>query len=110
MDSKLALLHSVLDPIKSHVHGFGSSDLGALVGKSVCGGLIGGDAGGAGLFVAHGFEDVAHVCCFLAVVVRKRALVSASDAAAMTFFMILLSKWTGPLGLRRSGGSSLRPS
>ena len=39
-----------------------------LVGKSVCGGVIGGDAGGSGLFVAHGFEYVAHVCCFLAIV------------------------------------------
>ena len=40
MYSKFAVFHSVLDPVETHVHCFGSPDFGATVGESICGGVV----------------------------------------------------------------------
>ena len=53
VDSKLVLGDSVLDPEESHVHGLGSPDLGSLVGKSICSGVVCGDSCGFCLLSSH---------------------------------------------------------
>jgi hypothetical protein len=91
MHCQLPLFDSVLDPVESHVHSFRVFDFGAFVGKAIsCGVVGGGEPGGAWLGIFKFFEDLADVGHFLAIV-WKRAPVSASDADAITFFMMWLS-------------------
>ncbi len=45
VDFELFLGYSVLDPEESHVHGFGSSNLGPFVGKTICCGVVSGYSG-----------------------------------------------------------------
>jgi hypothetical protein len=49
-------LDSVLDPVEAHARGFGGLDFGALVGKSLCCGVVGDKACGTVLVVAE-FEE-----------------------------------------------------
>jgi hypothetical protein len=67
VDLELALCYSVLYPVESHVHGFGSSDFGPFVGEFVCCGVVCSDSGGFELFSSDFFEDIADVCGFLAI-------------------------------------------
>ena len=68
VDFELSLGYSVLDPVESHVHCLGSLDFDALVGKSIGCGVVSGDSSGCSLFSSHFSKDIAHVCCFLAIV------------------------------------------
>ena len=68
MNLELAILDSVLDPVEAHVHGFGSLDLGAFVGKAIGGGIICSESSGFNLFTAYFFEDLSDVGTFLAIV------------------------------------------
>ena len=43
VDAELALFDPVMDPIESHVHGFGPFDLGVAIGKPIGCGVISGD-------------------------------------------------------------------
>ena len=53
--AELALLHSIANPVESHVHGFGSLGFDCVVGDSFSCGVVCLDWGGAQLFVAHFF-------------------------------------------------------
>ena len=66
--SELALFDAVLYPIEPHIHGFGSSDFGASIGKAICGGVIGGNSSWLCLWISYFGEDLPDVHCFLSVV------------------------------------------
>ena len=67
VDFEFALVDTVLDPVKSHVHGFGAFDFGGVVGEAFGGGVVGDESGGAGLHMAELGEDLANVRSFLAI-------------------------------------------
>lgn len=46
VDAEVALADPILDPVETHVHSFGAFDFYSSVGKSVSGGVVGGDTGG----------------------------------------------------------------
>ena len=68
LNGELALVNSVWDPMESHVHSLGLLKLVVTVGKTTGSGIIGGDDGGARLFVAYLLEDLSDKDCLLAIV------------------------------------------
>ena len=67
MDEKLALFDAISDPIKSHVHCFGTTLFDGLVADAGCTGVVGLNGSG-GLRVTHVFEGGAKHSSFLAIV------------------------------------------
>ena len=67
VDSVLSLFDAVLDPVELHIHGLGSFYFRSAIGKTISGGIIGGQANGVCLLAAQ-FLDLPNVCCLLAVV------------------------------------------
>ena len=67
VDEKLALFDAISDPIKSHVHCFGTSLFNGLVADAGCAGVVGLDGSG-GLRMTHVFEGGAKHGNFLAIV------------------------------------------
>ena len=61
VDMEVVLGDPILDPIESHVHGFGPFDFGPSVGKPIRGGIICGYSSRACLVPAHFPEDVSNV-------------------------------------------------
>ena len=68
VDSKLALLDLVLDPIESYVHGLGPLNFGTAIGKPIGGGVVVGNACECGLFPSQFEEDLSDVHRLLAIV------------------------------------------
>jgi hypothetical protein len=68
MYREFAILHFIFHPIESHIHGLRSSDLGPVVGESVCGRAISCQSRGLRLFAAQFFQDLSGVGTFLAIV------------------------------------------
>jgi hypothetical protein len=62
---EVSLFDSVLDPEESHIHGFRSLDLDAIVSESVCDGIVDGDAGEWVLVVLSLFLEGCYVCVLL---------------------------------------------
>ena len=56
VDRELSLADPISDPVKSHIHGFGSLDFGSVVGEAHCCGVIADNGGGAVLLPAEFFE------------------------------------------------------
>ena len=50
VDSELALLHSILNPVEAHVHSLGTLYFSSAIGKSIGCGVVRGDSGWLGLF------------------------------------------------------------
>ena len=67
LDFVLALADLIFDPVKSHIHGFGSFDFYCVVGKSLCRRVVRDDACGSCLGMPEFGEDVSDVRPFLAV-------------------------------------------
>ena len=67
-DGELALVNSIRDPVKPHVHCLGAFELVVTVGKTTGSGIVGGDFGGARLFMAKFLEDLPNEHGFLAIV------------------------------------------
>ena len=104
-NGELALVNSIRDPVKPHVHCLGAFKLVVTVGKTTGSGIIGGDDGGATLFMAKFREDLKTASLPL----WKSAPTLASVAEAMTFLIMRDSMWMGPLGLISGDGWVLLP-
>jgi hypothetical protein len=102
---EFAVPHSVLDPMESHIHG-----LGILVQM-----LANPSAVELSVFILVGSgcsrSNSLRICRVYALCwpLWQRTPISASEAAAMIYFMILLSKCIGLLGCWMSGGSVTLP-
>ena len=81
VDVELVLVDSVLDPVESHVHGFGSALLDGVVGYAVCDGVIGAH-GGWWLGMPHVFKGLPRTTPSWPL--TKSLPVSASATDAMT--------------------------
>ena len=53
VDTELALVDTVSDPVVAHVHGFGASDFDSVVGNAFRCGVVSLDWGGTWLRMAH---------------------------------------------------------
>jgi hypothetical protein len=108
MYCEFSVLQLALDPIESHVHGLGSSDLVLLLANP--------SAVELSLVILVGCDcsrpNSLSICRMYAPSwsLWKRAPISASEAAAMTFFMILLSTYIAPLECWMSSGQCTCPS
>jgi hypothetical protein len=67
VDMEVVLGDPILDPIESHVHGFGPFDFGPSVGKPIHGGIICCYSSWACLVPAHFPKDVSNVGCLLTI-------------------------------------------
>ena len=65
--SELALLHTVSNPVESHIHGLGALGLDCVVGDAFGCGIVGLDWSGAVLRMAHFLYRVAKCASFLSV-------------------------------------------
>ena len=65
-DSQLILVHSVLHPIKTHIHCFGSFLFYDVIGNSTCRGVVSDDVQGW-LWAVHLFESDDDVVAFASV-------------------------------------------
>ena len=57
----------VLNPIETHVYGFGSLDFSGVIGKALCCGVVGDDACWSWLWMSKFGEDVLDVGAFLSI-------------------------------------------